>query len=300
MSEQIAAERVESRFISAPDGLLLHVRCYGSNLTPANLPVLCLPGLTRTEADFEPLALHLSADPAHPRRVFALDARGRGRSAYDPDWRNYNPAVELADVMAAMAALGLERAVFVGTSRGGILTMLLAAVRPDMIAGAILNDIGPVIDPAGLRRIRGYVGKLPRPRHHAEGATILRSTFGAQFPNLTEADWLAWAKRNWREEKDGLAGCYDPQLALTLEPAEPEQPIPELWAQFDALAPVPVMAVRGALSDILSAQTVAAMRARRPDLEMVEIADQGHAPLLAEPAILAGLAAFIASCDRQV
>lgn len=289
----------ESRFIPAPDGLSLHVRCYGAAMETPHLPVLCLPGLTRNEADFAPLARHLSADATRPRRVFALDSRGRGRSGYDPDWRNYNPAVELADVIAVMDALALERAAFVGTSRGGILTMLMAAVQPARIAGAVLNDIGPVIEPAGLMRIKDYVGKMPQPKDMAEGAAILRDLFGAQFPNLSESDWLVWADRNWRQGPGGLVARYDPALAEMLKDLTPDQPLPDLWAQFELLPQVPLMVVRGGLSDILAAETVDAMRDRRPDLECVDIPDQGHAPLLAEAPILDQLSAFIRQCDQR-
>jgi pimeloyl-ACP methyl ester carboxylesterase len=297
MPGHAAAENTESRFIPAPDGLSLHVRCYGAAPKSPHLPVLCLAGLTRNEADFEPLARHLSADASRPRRVFALDSRGRGRSGYDPDWRNYNPAVELGDVMAVMGALGLERAVFVGTSRGGILTMLMAAVQPAMIAGALLNDIGPVIEPAGLMRIKSYVGKTAQPSDMVHGAAILQELFAAQFPNLRETDWLAWADRNWKHGPDGLVARYDPALAETMRDLTPEQPLPDLWAQFDLLPQVPLMVVRGGLSDILSAGTVEAMRGRRADLESVEIPDQGHAPLLAEPQTLERISDFVRMCD---
>src|SRR5687767_8393993 len=228
MLDRGAAQIAESRLIPAPDGLALHVRCYPDPTGSRNLPVLCLPGLTRTEADFEPLAVHLSTDPAHPRRVYALDSRGRGRSGYDPDWQNYNPAVELADVIATLTGLGLARAVFVGTSRGGILTMLLAAVQPALIAGVVLNDIGPVIERAGLMRIKGYVGQTPRPKDFADGAVMLRRLFGAQFPKLADADWLAWAHRAWREGPDGLVATYDTRLAETLKDIGPDQPIASL------------------------------------------------------------------------
>jgi pimeloyl-ACP methyl ester carboxylesterase len=301
MLDRSKAERVQSRFVQAPGGLTLHVRCYGDLATAPNLPVLCLPGLTRTEADFEPLALHLRANATQPRAVFALDLRGRGRSGYDPDRRNYNPAVELADVIAVMTALGLERAVFVGTSRGGILTMLLAAVQPALIAGALLNDIGPVIEPDGLMRIKGYAGRIAPPQDFDAGAATLRSLFGAQFPTLRAADWLAWAHRSWIETDQGLVQTYDARIAETLTDidTETDQPIPNLWPQFEALPQqVPAMVIRGALSDILSAETVAAMRQRRPDLEAVEIPDQGHAPLLAESAILGQISDFLFRCDR--
>ncbi len=297
MLERAASLIVESRFVAAPDGLLLHVRCYQPAAKTSHLPVLCLPGLTRSEADFKPLATNLAADRIHPRRVFALDSRGRGRSAYDPDWRNYNSAVELTDLVAAMTALGLDRAAFIGTSRGGILTMMLAATQPGLIAGVVLNDIGPVIEPAGIERIKSYAGKIPQPGDFSEGARTLRRLFGPQFPALTEADWLAWAHRSWRQDKTGLVGRYDPALANTLENVTPEQPMPDLWAQFDALPPVPVMVVHGALSDILSAETVDIMRRRRADLEVIEVPDQGHAPLLAEPGMIARISDFLVRCD---
>jgi pimeloyl-ACP methyl ester carboxylesterase len=193
--------------------------------------------------------------------------------------------------------LALERAVFVGTSRGGILTMLMAATHPALIAGALLNDIGPVIEPEGLMRIKGYVGRMRQPANLAEGAAILREQFGAQFPHLEERDWLAWADRNWKHRPGGLVARYDPALAETLKDLTPDQPIPDLWAQFDLLPQVPLMVVRGGLSDILSAQTVHAMRARRPDIAVVEIADQGHAPLLAEAGIMSRIGDFIRRCD---
>lgn len=283
---------VNSTFISASDGLILHARCYGPRISPA-IPVVCLPGLARTAADFEPLATSLSTHQTHPRRVIAIDYRGRGLSAYDPNPANYSLPVELADVLAVLTALEALPAIFVGTSRGGILAMLLAAARPTAIAGVVLNDIGPVIEPQGLMRIKSYVGKLPEPRNFDEGAEILRRLFHNQFPALGPADWLASAHRTFKEEKNRLVTAYDPKLASTLDAIDFERPQPPLWKQFDALAHVPVMVVRGANSDILSLETVAAMRARRDDLEVLEVPDQGHAPLLSDAATIASLRAFI-------
>src|ERR1035441_1429663 len=162
MTGMTMPDRATSIFISAPDGLRLHARCYGARSAPA-LPVVCLPGMARTAADFEMLAEALAGDERRPRRVIALDYRGRGKSEYDRDPANYNFQVELADLLAVLAALDAARAILIGTSRGGILAMLLAAVRPTAIAGVVLNDIGPVIEPKGLMRIKGYVvtGKVP-------------------------------------------------------------------------------------------------------------------------------------------
>ena len=285
-----------SIFISAPDGLKLHARCWGPR--SAERTVVCLPGLARTAADFEALAAALT--PAgEGRRVIALDYRGRGLSDYDRDPANYNFHVELADVQAALTALDALPAVFVGTSRGGILTMLMAALRPTALVGAVLNDIGPVIEPKGLMRIKGYVGKLPEPRSFGEGAEILRRLFDAQFPKLTSDDWLKAARRTFKEVNGRLVTTYDPALAKTMEGVDFEKPMPPLWKEFEALAHVPVMVVRGENSDLLTAETVDAMAQRHSGMERLNVADQGHAPLLAEPDTIGRIATFVGQCETR-
>ena len=287
-----------SLFVSAPDGLRLHVRHYGKRSWPT-LPVLCLPGLARTTADFETLADALSGDKTKPRQVFALDYRGRGQSDYDPDPDNYSFQTELADILAVIAALDCMPAAIVGTSRGGLLAMLLAAARPSVIAGVVLNDIGPVIEPQGLMRIKGYVGKLPQPRNFEDGAEILRRLFSGQFPKLGHEDWLASARRTFKEKDGALVPTYDVRLTKTLAGVDFERQLPALWKEFDALAGRPLMVIRGANSDLLSPQTVTAMRARRSEMETIEVPDQGHAPLLAEADIIARIAAFAMRCDEH-
>jgi pimeloyl-ACP methyl ester carboxylesterase len=286
---------VRSAFVTAQDGLRLHVRTYGQRTD--RLPVLCLPGLARTTADFDELAAALAGSQGGARRVIAVDYRGRGRSEYDRNPKNYSLVAELADVLAALTALDVGRAVFVGTSRGGILTMLLAAARPTVIAGAVLNDIGPVIEPKGLLRIKSYVGKLPQPKSFEEGAKILRRLFDAQFPRLDGEAWLAAARRTWRESEGGLVPTYDVRLAKTLEGIDLERPLPSLWKEFDALSGVPLMVIRGANSDVLSKETVIAMGQRRAAMEKIVVPDQGHAPLLAEPDVIRRIATFVADCE---
>jgi pimeloyl-ACP methyl ester carboxylesterase len=282
----------ESRFIAAPDGLRLHALEWGDRRSPL-LPVVCLPGLTRTAEDFATLAAALAAD----RRVLALDYRGRGRSDYDPNPEHYAIAVEAADVMTVLSGLAAAPAVVVGTSRGGLIAMTLAAAKPQLLAGVVLNDIGPVVEIEGMMRIKGYVGRLPQPASYQEGAEMLRRISGNQFPELGAAEWLAAAKRAWRMEGGRLVTTYDPLLARTLDGVSADKPFPTMWPQFDAMAPLPLLVVHGANSDVLSAATVAAMQARRPDMERLVVPDQGHAPLLAEPATIRPIAAFAARCD---
>jgi pimeloyl-ACP methyl ester carboxylesterase len=287
-----------SQKITSHDGLRLHISAYGAR-TATNVPVVCLPGLARTGADFEALATALAGDLERPRYVVTIDYRGRGRSDYDRNPFNYNLATELADLLAVLTALDIGPAVFVGTSRGGILAMLLASARPTAIAGVVLNDIGPVIEVQGLARIKSYVGNLPEPKSFTDGAGILRRLFASQFPKLSEDDWIAFSKRAFKEQDGRLLPTYDARIARTLEGIDLERPLASLWVEFDALSRVPVMVIRGANSDVLSPATVAAMRARRPDLNAIEVPDQGHAPLLREHEIMGRISLFIAHCERS-
>jgi pimeloyl-ACP methyl ester carboxylesterase len=286
-----------SIFITAQDGLRLHVREYGLRAS-SSLPVVCLPGLARTVADFKTLATELASGPP-ARRVIAIDSRGRGQSEYDSNPENYNVAVELGDVVTVLTALGVGPAVFVGSSRGGILTMLLAVAHPNSIAGAVLHDIGPVIEPKGLARIKSYVGKLPQPRSYAEGAEVLRRLFDAQFPKIGPEQWLAYAQRTWKTEDGELTPTYDIRLARTLAEVDIERPLPTIWNEFQALSRVPVLVIRGANSDILSAETVTAMAARHPDMKVIVVPDQGHVPLFDRETI-PPIATFAATCDGRL
>ena len=285
-----------SLFVRAQDGLRLHARVYGA-APDARRPVVCLPGLTRNAEDFHDLALRLAGDPRAPRRVLALDYRGRGLSEHDRDWRRYAVEVETGDVMAVLAAAGVEEAIFVGTSRGGLIAMALAAARPTLLAGVALVDIGPVIAGKGLIRIRSALSKMPRPKTWGEAIEVLRRLNDAQFPALDEAGWRKLARGIWREEEGGaLALSYDPALLKTLEALDLEQEPPPLWPLFEALAHVPVLVVRGALSDVLSPATLAQMLERHPRIASHEVPGQGHAPLL-DGAVAERIAQFIAAAE---
>jgi len=292
----VGEQRSEDFFVSAPDGLKLHARGYGSR-HGRHCPVVCLPGLARTTADFDALGAALAHHPDDPRYVLAIDYRGRGESEYDANPDNYNVVTEVADVFAVLTALEIEPAVFVGTSRGGILAMVLATVRPAAIAGAILNDIGPVIETKGLVRIKSYLGRLPQPKSLDDGADILRHLFSPQFTQLGRDDWELFARRTFKEANGSLVPRYDPKLAHVLKNVDMAHSLPPLWKEFDALASVPLMVIRGANSDVLSEQTVAEMRARRADIDVLVVSEQGHAPLLAEPDVTARIAAFVTRCE---
>jgi pimeloyl-ACP methyl ester carboxylesterase len=286
-----------SFFVPTPDGLRLHIREYGSPGLSA-IAVACLPGLTRTTEDFVELAPVL-AYGSLPRHVIAIDSRGRGKSDYDSNPQHYNVTVELTDVIATLNARSIGRAIFIGSSRGGILTMLLAAAHPEMIAGAVLHDIGPKIEADGVARIKAYVGKMRQPQSFEDGAEILRAMFAGQFPKLTFERWVGAARRTWKSRAGKLVLTYDAALAKALDDFDIEHPLSPLWDQFDALARVPVMVIRGANSDILSAATVREMQVHHPDLDVVEVPDQGHVPLLDEPDLINRIAAFVERCEYQ-
>ena len=281
-----------SRFILAEDGLRLHVRDYDPGDTTL-LPVVCLPGLSRTAEDFHRLALALSEGRlALPRRVLALDYRGRGLSAWDPEPKHYEMRVESSDIATALTALGIARAVFIGTSRGGLHIMMLGVLRPALLAGAVLNDIGPVIAAKGLARIAGYIGKIAPPRSWDEALAAIRQIAGGQFTGLTSDEWDAYARLTFKEENGIIAGRYDPGLMKNLAALDLGA-IPELWPQFDGLQHIPLQVIRGENSDLLSADTAEAMVARHSGCELVTVPGQGHAPLLNDEPTITRIVNFV-------
>ena len=273
-----AHPRYEDGWWQSADGLRLHYRDYpgGADGRP---PILCLSGLTRNARDFAAVAERLS--PAW--RVICAELRGRGESAHAPDPMSYRPAIYLGDIVALVETLDAPRLIVFGTSLGGLLTILLAASNPERVAGVVLNDIGPDVEGRGLARIRGYVGKGGSWPTWVHAARALADGQREAYPRYTLEDWLGMAKRLCRITSSGrIVYDYDMRIAEPLRAPEVAAP-PDLWPALDALKARPALLVRGALSDILSAATAERMAARLPLLEVVTLADTGHAPTLAEP-----------------
>jgi pimeloyl-ACP methyl ester carboxylesterase len=278
------------------DGLLLAVRIFPA-ASSERLPLLCLPGLSRNSRDFNWLGWYFSRHPSSARTVLAVDYRGRGLSDSDPNWRNYTPVVEAQDVLAAAAAFGIERAVVAGTSRGGIIAMLLGALRPALIAGVVLNDIGPVVEGTGLARIKNYLSSRRTVGSWDEAVALARATAEGKFPALSDEDWLAYAEAYFAETRAGLQPQFDPKLVKTVDDVDFTEKIPLLWPQFMSLARVPLLAIRGEFSDILSERTLKEMAERHPRMEHVTVSGQGHAPLLRDQETLERIRDFVERCE---
>jgi pimeloyl-ACP methyl ester carboxylesterase len=275
-------------YFTAADGLRLAYDDRGEG------PVLlCLPGLTRNMDDFEPVVDHF----AHRARVIRMDFRGRGASEFDPDYSHYTVVQESRDVIGLLDHLGLEKAAILGTSRGGLVAMTLAATAKNRLAGVCFNDIGPVIEPAGLAYIMGYLGLPPTDPDFDTALRKMPGRMAARFPNVPVATWAEYIRRIWAVAEDGtLSLRYDPKLrdaTLAQMAAAEGQPAPDLWPLFAALDGLPLALIRGANSDLLSPETAAKMREMRPDMIFSDVADRGHVPFLDEPESLSVLTQFL-------
>lgn len=275
------------RSFNSADGLRLHYRDYeGPHHRP---PILCLPGLTRNARDFGAVADRFAGE----WRILALDLRGRGESEYDPNPANYLPTTYAADVLKMLDQLGIADAVFLGTSLGGIVTMIIAGSDPERIAGALLNDVGPELDPAGIAWIGTYVGTDVRYANWAEAAEALAKRNGSKFPRWIQADWDRFARRICREDKGSIRFDYDMAIAENFRSAE-KGPPGDAWPYFRALEGRPVTLLRGALSDLLSADVADQMKKELPGIDFVTIPDVGHAPSLDEPESMAAIERLLA------
>jgi pimeloyl-ACP methyl ester carboxylesterase len=282
-------EAIEHYFTST-DGLRLFYREYPALPESARLPVVCLPGLTRNSRDFDRIAPRLQRE----RRVLAPDLRGRGRSQHDPRWQNYHPGTYIADLNTLFDDARIDRFVLVGTSLGGILSMLLAGAYPQRVAGVVLNDVGPEVAPEGLARIAAYVGRHAPVSSWQDAVASVQATYGLAMPGLTDADWLEHAQRSYTELNGVPQLDMDPMIGEAVRSA-PAAAAPDLWPLYAALRPIPTLALRGETSDILAVSTFERMQREKPDLIRVTVPQRGHAPLLDEPECVAALDAFMAS-----
>ena len=268
------------------DGLSLYYRHYAAGRQA--LPLICLPGITRNCRDFEELAVHLSS--RHP--VITPDFRGRGFSARDSNWGNYRPRTYVDDTLCLLRLLGIKRAAFIGTSLGGIVSMALAAEWPALVAGIVLNDIGPQIGTAGLERIKGYIGRAEPVTNWDEAVHTARNTYELAWPGLSAADWQKLARRSYRENAAGV-----PELDMDPMIGEAARSIgtglDDPWQLFDALHGIPTLLLQGELSDILTDEIVTRMCEHKADLQHVKVQNRGHVPLLDEVDSLGAIDDFL-------
>ena len=277
-------------FYQSADGLELFARDYAPD-SPRGT-ILCMHGLTRNSADFEGIANHLAAN----YRLVVVDQRGRGRSDWDREVANYQPAVYVQDMFRLLDGLGIDRAIYMGTSMGGLMAMIMSAMQPRRVQAVIMNDIGPVINPAGLERIKGYVGKSGPVANWDQAVAQTREINGKEFPDFDGSDWLRFTRALYREDDAGVPVlAYDPAIARPMAEAQDEAVPPDLWPAFASLEQTPVLLVRGALSDILAVECVAEMRRCKPDLQVAEIPNRGHAPTLDEPHCISAIDSFLDS-----
>ena len=291
----ISTAFAERRWTTA-DGLTLFARDHAPAGGAAKLPVIAIHGLTRTSADFGGIAPLIAAGG---RRVLAIDVRGRGRSDRATDPMTYTPDVYAKDVQALMHQLGIERAVFMGTSMGGLITMALAGQASKKVAAAILNDIGPEVSPEGLARIAAYSGQPVDTPTWAEATAYAKRINAVAFPHYSDADWAAFARRIFREGTEGSPVLdYDPDIAVPIRAAGAKALVPNLWPMFRSLARKrPTLLVRGGTSDLLSAEIAAKMKKAAPDMDYAEVPGVGHAPMLDETEAKAAIFEFLAGVE---
>lgn len=279
----------QSLYYKSPDGLELHAAGYGPGDAP--LTVLCMHGLTRNHKDFEPL---IAALPEHYRFI-AVDVRGRALSDRDPNPENYTPATYVGDMAALIDRLGLRQVALIGTSMGGLMSMIMARAMPDRISGIVMNDVGPVLEKAGLDRIAGYAGKTDPYESWQAAANAIARVQGDVFPDYQPDDWMAFAQRTCREGEDGLVHPdYDPAITRTVGDVRPGFFTRRaMWKLFRATRQKPLLVIRGENSDILSVKTAEKMVRAHPDAQLVTVPRVGHAPILDEPEAVSAISTFL-------
>ena len=280
------ATDANAHYFKTRDGLNIFYRDFSAQKD--GTPVICLPGLTRNSRDFDEIAKYVS----DRRRVLTIDFRGRGFSDHDPNWQNYHPGTYVDDVWTLLEQLDIPQVIVVGTSLGGLCAMTMAAQHGDRVAGVVMNDIGPEINPAGMARIQEYTGRLPPVTSWEDATAQVKEVYGKWLPGITDEGFMALARRGFRENEQGVPVLdIDNNIGRAVREVGAQKGDP--WALFDALLDTPVTLLWGTMSDILTADIVDRMKARKPDLEVVPVANRGHVPLLDEPECLAAIDAFL-------
>jgi len=280
-------------FYTSPDGLTLYARDYPGPENSTLLPVLCMHGLTRNSRDFAWIASHL----AKTRRVISVDQRGRGRSDYDPTPANYTPQVYVGDMFKLLDELGIERMLVIGTSMGGLMAMVMANMQPQRFVGIVINDIGPELDPEGLDRIKSYVGGHREIRSWDDAVAATREINAVAFPKYTDDEWLNFARCLYHEEDGVPVLSHDTAIAQPMLDEESNAVPPDLWPLFEGMKDIPMLLVRGELTDLLAMECVERMQAISPGLVVAQIPDRGHAPMLDEPVAVEAIEQFLARVD---
>jgi pimeloyl-ACP methyl ester carboxylesterase len=289
--DQAVSEKFQHRYLTSDDGLRLHYLDYDAHASD-RAPVIFLTGLTRNARDYEDIAPRL----AHNRRVICPDPRGRGLSDYDPNPVNYHPTTHVRDTLKLLDEAGIEKVICIGTSMGGIMSMMMAASTPERIAGIVLNDVGPDVNAEGVARIQSYVGLLEPCADWAAAVDQFKDFNKGEFANLSEEEWERFTRRLYREFEDGkIAFDYDPGIGQNLRQGTAVPP--DLWPLYDAASQFPMMVLRGAITDILRIDTVETMKERNPDLTVITVPDRGHTPTMDEPIVVEALESFLAKVD---
>ena len=281
-------------YFKSRDDLQLFAKEYVNS--SANEKILCLHGITRNCSDFEGLCENLKDD----YHVIAADQRGRGKSDYDPNFDNYFVGTYVIDMFTLLDNQSIEEVFVIGTSMGGIMAMMMAVAQPKRIKGIVLNDIGPEVDESGLDRIKSYLGKSSPVNNWEEATAHAKKINALAFPDFTNNDWLSFAKRLYRENENGVPElAYDPAIAKPLANTGEAAAPPDLWSMFEALTDIPMLLIRGELSDILSSECVSEMQHRKPDMVYQEITNRGHAPMLDEAESLSAIKKFLSSLSSR-
>ena len=273
-------------YYQSQDGLNLYFRDFGTD--EPGTPIICLPGLTRNSRDFEDLANYLS----DRRRVITTDLRGRGFSDHDENWKNYHPLTYVQDAWTLLDHLDIDKVIVIGTSLGGLCAMVMSATQHDRIAGVVMNDVGPEINPAGIARVKEYTGRVPPVNSWDEAVEQAKEIYGEWLPGLGDDDWLKLARKAYREDETGVPRLdMDNNIGKAVREVGAQKGDP--WALFDSFGDAPVTVLWGVMSDILTEDIVEKMKVRKPDLNVVPVPNRGHVPLLDEPECLAAIDEFL-------